>query len=134
MRKKHTRKPGAGRPKMDEAERKEKVVRVRLTNEDLTLLTKLHGVSNHKSMSDLIRRILYKEPVLIRIEETGLEHTSNVLYWLGEDLQKLIKSKKATAEAFKEKAAEIQHQLLLVGQEVDRSKYHNLLMDSIGKS
>jgi len=131
MEKKRTRKPGAGRPSIDKADRKEKIVRVRLTEEDLNRLAKLHGVTNHKSLSELIRTILYKEHILVQIEETGLEQLSALLYYLSSDLRKLIKSKNSNAEAVKEKAIEMQNQLLLVKEFIMNSKYHSLLMDRL---
>lgn len=133
MNKKRTRKPGAGRPPIDQAERKEKVVRVRLTADDLTTLSKLHDLSNHKSLSEVIRRILYREPVRVQIDETGLEQLSNVLYWVSQDLKSLIKSKKATAEAIKEKVADMQNRLSAIEKALQNSKYHSLLMKEIAK-
>lgn len=133
MNKKRTRKPGAGRPSIDQTERKEKVVRVRLTDDALTKLSRLHGLSNHKSLSDLIRRILYKEPVKIQVQETGLEQLSNALHWISQDLQSLVKSKRATAEAIKEKVAIMQNQLSAIEKEVQRAKYHSLLIEEMAK-
>jgi hypothetical protein len=68
-----------GLPRLDQADRKEKVVRVRLTLDDLTAISRLHGLSIHRSLSDLIRTILPQKPVSIQVEETGLEQLSNVL-------------------------------------------------------
>ena len=131
---KRTRKPGAGRPLIAKTERKEKVVRVRLTEDDLDSLAILHSVSNHKSLSDLIRRILYKEPVLIQIKEDGLEDLSNRLYHFKRDLFNLLKSRKASVEAIRDKTVEIQDHLSVIEDALDKAKYHSMLMEKLTKS
>ncbi|OZI05345.1 hypothetical protein BWI93_25900 [Siphonobacter sp. BAB-5385] len=103
---KRTRKPGGGRPKLPEDYRRDRVVRVRLTENELKEFEEgtryLLG-----STSEQIRNMIFHEPFRVQFASEDLDSLAGQLYQLRYDFALLSRSKKTTLVELRTKFTEM---------------------------
>lgn len=99
---------GAGRKPMESENRREKNVRVRLTDAELLRLQKLYRRTRKQTISDMVRAVIFQEKLPIRIENLEFRATMQDISTLIDQSGKIIRSKAPKFDEFKEVAKRLE--------------------------
>lgn len=83
-----------GRPEMSERLRKNKYIRVRVSEKDELTLNRLYSSSNYESLSELVRAVLLKEPINVKVRNIELSEVIQTFISINAQWFSLLKSKR----------------------------------------
>lgn len=93
---------GAGRKPMESINRREKNMRVRLTDAELLQIQKLYRRTRKQTVSDMVRTLIFQEKLLVHIENREFQIAMQDISSLIDQSGKIIRSKAPKFEDFKE--------------------------------
>ena len=93
---------GAGRKPMECENRREKNMRVRLTDAELLQIQKLYRRTRNQTISDMLRTVIFQEKLSVRIENREFQIAMQEISSLIDQSGKIVRSKAPKFEDFKE--------------------------------
>ncbi|TDE08695.1 hypothetical protein [Dyadobacter psychrotolerans] len=93
---------GAGRKPMESENRREKNMRVRLTDAELLQIQELYRRTRKQTISDMVRTVIFQEKLLVRIENREFQAAMQDISSLIDQSGKIIRSKAPKFDDFKE--------------------------------
>lgn len=93
---------GAGRKSMESENRREKNMRVRLTDAELLQIQKLYRRTRKQTISDMLRTVIFQEKLSVRIENREFQIAMQDISSLIDQSGKIIRSKAPKFDDFKE--------------------------------
>lgn len=95
-------KKGAGRKPLDNSEKRHLNLKVRVREDELTIIQDLHNKSPFDNVSEMVRHILLRNPIPVEIANADFRDLSSNLNILAEDLYRMSRSRSPKLENFQE--------------------------------
>ena len=107
-----------GREPLDEDDRKSEVLKVRLKKDEIEYLKNFHNKSYYKNLSDLVRKILFKETIRVHVENVELSNLLNTLREISNSCDKFNRSKRQETFDYKTTMEEIKKEITAIKDKV----------------
>lgn len=95
-------KKGAGRKPLDNSEKRNLNLKVRVREDELTIIQELHNKSPFDNVSEMVRHILLRNPISVEIANADFRDLSSNLNTLADDLYRMSRSRSPKLENFQE--------------------------------
>lgn len=99
---------GAGRKPMESENRREKNMRVRLTDAELLQIQKLYRRTRKQTISDMVRTVIFQEKLSVRIENREFQIAMQEISSLIDQSGKIVRSKAPKFDDFKDIAERLE--------------------------
>lgn len=127
--KNYSNKSGAGRPPLPEDEKRKNNLKVRVSNDEIEALRKLHKISNEVSQSELVRKLLFQIPLPVRVKNIELTKLIWEINGLKSELRKAVKSKNFIE--LKTEIDEVKKMYEILAKSVDEVKTTRIFLNDL---
>lgn len=107
-----------GRLPLSEEKKKSNAIRVRLSADDMQLINSLHDCSNYKTLSELVRAVLFQNPISVKIKNKEFYQLEIILDSINKTCSNAIKSKKQTNTDLRPILSDIRTEVLKISNKI----------------